>query len=64
MPFGNRKKNILEDLFGSVLSQFKKHPPSGNLKFYIFMHFPKLEIAYLNRKILSISLKLNFAPNT
>jgi len=29
MPFGNRKK---EDLFRSVLSQFKKYHPPGNLK--------------------------------
>jgi len=28
-----QKKNILEDLFSSVLSQFKKYHPSGNLKF-------------------------------
>jgi len=34
MPFGNRKKNILQDLFSLVLSQFKKYHPSGNLKFY------------------------------
>jgi len=33
MPFGNIK-NIFEDLFSSVLSQFKKYQPSGNLKFY------------------------------
>jgi len=33
MPFGDRKKNILEDLFSSLLSQFKKYHPSGNLKF-------------------------------
>jgi len=33
MPFGNRKKNIIEDLFTSVLSQFKKYHPSGNLEF-------------------------------
>jgi len=33
MPFGNKKKNILEDLFSSVLSQFRKYHPSGNLKF-------------------------------
>jgi len=32
MPFGNRKQNIVEDLFGSVLAQFKKYYPSGNLK--------------------------------
>ena len=28
-----QKKNILEDLFSSVLSQFKNYYPSGNLKF-------------------------------
>jgi len=27
------KKNVLEDLFSSVLSQFKKYHHSGNLKF-------------------------------
>ena len=32
MPFGNRKKNV-EVLLSLVLSQFKKYPPSGNLKF-------------------------------
>jgi len=32
MPFGNRKKNIFEDLSSSVLSQFKKYHSSGNLK--------------------------------
>jgi len=33
MPFANRKKNILEDLFSSVLWQFNKFHPSINLKF-------------------------------
>jgi len=33
MPFGNRKKNILEDLFSSALSQFLKYHASGNLEF-------------------------------
>jgi len=34
LPFGNRKKNILEDLFSSVLPQFKKkYHPSEILKF-------------------------------
>jgi len=52
MPFGNRKKNILEDLFSSALSQFRKYRPSGNLKFNIslFRHFPKLKIAQFNGK--------------
>jgi len=33
MTFGNRKKNIVEDLFSSVLSQFEKYHPYSNLKF-------------------------------
>jgi len=33
MPFGNPKKDILEDLFSSVLSQFKKYLQSRNIKF-------------------------------
>jgi len=33
MPFANRKKIVLEDLFSPVLSQLKKYNPSGNLKF-------------------------------
>jgi len=36
---------ILEDLFSSVLSQFKEKHPSGNLKFNNFGHFPKFKIA-------------------
>jgi len=28
-----QKKNILENLFSSVLLHFKKYQPSGNLKF-------------------------------
>jgi len=49
MPFGNRKI-ILEDLFGSVLSQFKKYHPSGNLKCNNLGIFSKLKIAYFNGK--------------
>jgi len=33
MPLQKQKKNALEDLFSSVLSQFQKHHPSGNRKF-------------------------------
>jgi len=33
LPFGNKKKNILQDLFSSVLSQFEKYHPSAKLKF-------------------------------
>jgi len=64
MPFGNRKKNIFEDLFISVLSQFKKYHPPGNLKFYSLGILKSLKLRILVRKILPISLKLNFTPNT
>jgi len=62
MPFGNR--NILEDLFSSVLSQFKKYHPSENLKFNNLGIFQSLKLHILMEKILPISLKLNFTPNT
>jgi len=63
MPFGNRE-NILEDLFSPVLAQFKKNHPSGNLKFINLDIFQSLKPRILMEKILSISLKLNFTPNT
>jgi len=47
MPFLKRK-NILEDLFSSVLSQFKKYHPSGNPNFHYLGIFSKLKIAYFN----------------
>ena len=61
LPF---EKNILEDVFGSVLSKFKKYHPSGNLKFHNVGIFPSLKLRNLMGKILSIALKLNFTPNT
>jgi len=64
MPFGNRKKNTLEDLFSSVLSRFKKYHPSGNLKFTHLAIFQGLKFRILMEKILPISIKLNFTPNT
>jgi len=64
MPFGNRK-NILEDLFSSVLSQFEKYQPTWKPEINLFRHFPKLKIACsMGGKILSISLRLNFTPNS
>jgi len=51
MPFGNRKKNILEYLFSSALSQLKKHYPSGNLKFYNLGIFQSLKLRILVGKI-------------
>jgi len=56
MPFGNRKK--IEDLFSSVLSQFKKYHPSGNLKFDYLGIFQSLKLRILMGKILRISLYL------
>jgi len=57
-------KIILDDLFRSVLSQFKKYHPSGNLKFHNLGTFQSLKLRILMEKILRISLKLNFTPNT
>jgi len=64
MPFGKKKKNILEDLFTSVLSQFKKYHPSGNLKFNYLGIFQSSKLRIVMEKILLISLKVNFTPNT
>jgi len=65
MPFRNIKNNnILEDLFSSALSQFKKYHPSGKLKFKNVGISQKLKIAHIVEKILQISPKLNFTPNT
>jgi len=55
MPLGNRK--IFEDLFSSVLSQFKKkYHPSGNLKFKYLGIFQSLKLRSLTGEILPISL--------
>jgi len=63
-PAVETEKNILEDLFSSVLSQIKKYHPSGNLKFNYLGIFQSSKRLILKDKILSISLKLNFTPNT
>jgi len=44
MPFGNRKKNILEDLFSSVLSQFKKYHHLRTRKFNYLGIFQSLKL--------------------
>jgi len=64
MPFGNGKKNILQDLFSLVSSQFKKYHPSGNIKLKNLGNFKSLTWRNFMGKILRISLKLNFTPNT
>jgi len=58
------EKNISEDLFSSALSQFKKYHPSGNLKFEYLGIFQGLKLRILMGKIISISPKLIFTPNT
>jgi len=64
MPFGNRKKNILEELFSSVLPKFKKFHPPENLKFNYLDIFQSFKLRISMGKILTISLKLNFTPNS
>ena len=44
-----KKKHILEDLFSSVLSVWKISP-LWKPEILIFRHYPKLKIAYFNRK--------------
>jgi len=64
MPFGNRKKNTLEDLFSPVLSQFEKYHPLGNPNFNYLGILQSLELRVSMEKVLLISPKLNFTPNT
>jgi len=59
-----KQKNILEDLFNSVLSQFKKYHHPGNLKFNCLVNFRSLKLRILMEKLLSISLQLNISQNT
>jgi len=47
---------ILEDLFSSVLSQFKISHVSGNLTFNNLVIFQSLELRILVEKIVSISI--------
>jgi len=64
MPFGNRKI-ILEDLYNSVLSQFKKkYQPSSNLKINNLSISQRLKLRNVMENIVRISLKLNFSLNT
>jgi len=58
-----RQKNILQDLFGLVLSKFKKYHPTGNRKFNNLGIFQSLKLRILMGKSVRISLKLNFTPN-
>jgi len=51
-----KKKNILEDIFSSVLSHFKEYQPSLNVKFNNVGIFESLKLRNLMGKILRISL--------
>jgi len=42
------EKNILEDIFSSVLLQFKKYHPSGNLQFNNLGIVQGFKIAFFN----------------
>jgi len=44
------EKNIFEDLFSSVLSQFKKYHPSGNLNLYNLGILKSLTLRILVKK--------------
>jgi len=46
------------------MMQFKKYHTFENLEFNYLGIFQKLKIAHFYGKILSISLRLNFTPNT
>jgi len=61
MPFGNRKKMIFSVQYCLNL---KKYYPSGNLKFYGLGILKSLKFRISVKKILTISIKLNFTPNT
>jgi len=58
------EKYILEDVLSSVLPYLKKYHPSGNLKFNNLGVLQSLKLRIFVGKFLSISLKLNFTPNT
>jgi len=51
-----QKKSILEDIYSSVLSQFKRYHPSENVKFIDLGIFQSLKFCILMEKILPISL--------
>jgi len=64
-PSGSEtEKCISEDFFSSVLSRLKKYHPSGNLKFNNLGIFQSLKLRNSMGKVLRISLKLIFTPNT
>jgi len=63
MPSGNRKKYFRGSSQLSIVI-IEKYHPFGNLNFYYLGISRSLRLRILMEKILSISLKLNFTPNT
>jgi len=63
MPFGNRNIYLRFFFQFSISSHFKKYHPSRNLKFTYLGIFQSLKLRIFMKKILWISLKLNFTPN-
>jgi len=64
MPFGNKKNYFRESFQFGIVTISKKYNPSGNLQLNNLGIFQSLELRTLVKKILPISLKRNFTPNT
>jgi len=64
MPFGNREKYFRGSFQLQYCRNLKKYQPSGNLKLNNLGIFLGLKLRIFMGKILSISLELNFTPNT
>ena len=63
MPFGNRKK-YFKGSFQLKIVTIQKILPPGNLKFNYLGIFQSFKLRISMEKINSVSLQLNFAPNT
>jgi len=63
MPFGNGKKYFRRSFQFSIVT-IKKISPLWNPKNFYFGIFQSLKFRILMKKILPISLNLNFTPNT
>jgi len=64
MPFGNREIYFRGSFKFSIVT-IQRISPIWKLEIQSFRHFAKLKISYFNeKKILPISLKINFTPNT
>jgi len=65
MPFGNIKIYFRGSFEFSIVRILKKYHPSGHLNFNNVGIFQSSKLRILmEKKFLSISLKLNFTPNT